>query len=116
MALDPMVVGCDWQATLIVEPTAGRTPAEITAELGAGASVVVRLIDSDGAVAASSAASAITSAAERTIEVIFTPAELALVTPGPGYVLDVRVTTPAAKVRAVQVREKIEVRAFTVSV
>lgn len=116
MALDPIVVGCDWQATLIVEPTAGRTPADIVAELAAGASVSVRLVDSAGLVVASAPASLITSAAERTIEAIFVPSDTEDVTPGVNFVLDVRLTTPTGKIRPVQVREKLEVRAFTVGV
>lgn len=112
--LDPIVVRCDWQATLIVDPTIGRTAESVVEELD-GASVEARLIDSGGTARATATAT-VTSATQRTIEVAFTDTATAGLAPGVGYILDVRLTTGAGLIRPIQVREKIEVRPFTVGV
>ena len=114
MAFDPIVVGCDWQATLIVDPTIGQTAQTIVTNL-TGATVAARLIDATGTVRATGTAT-ITSTTERTVEVVFTASTTRQLAPGVGHVLDVRVTTSGGQIRPVQVREKIEVRPFTVGV
>lgn len=114
MALDPIVVGCDWQATLITDPTLGLTAQTVVDEL-TGATVVARLVDSGGVVRATGNAS-VTSATERKIEVAFDAVDTRLIAPGVGFILDVRVLTVSGHTRAIQVREKLEVRPYTVGV
>lgn len=114
MALDPIVAGCDWQATLIVDPTLGQTAQSVVTDL-TGATVAARLIDLGGTVRATGVA-VVSSASDRKIEASFTAASTRLITPGVGFILDVRVSTVGGFVRPVQVREKLEVRAFTVGV
>jgi len=112
MALDPIVAGCDWQATIIADPTIGRDAAAVVEEL-TGAAVAVRLVAPGGVVVATGTGS-ITSATARTIEAVFTAAQTRNIAPGVGFILDVRVTTAGSLIRPVQVREKLEVRPFTV--
>jgi hypothetical protein len=112
VALDPIVRGCDWQATLIVEPTAGRTPADVSSEL-VGGSVAVRLHSSSEELLLTGTAS-ITSTTNRTVGVSFTAVQTGGIVAQLGCVLDVRLTTSGGLVRPIQVRERIDVRDLTV--
>jgi hypothetical protein len=56
----------------------------------------------------------VTSAADRTIEVLFAPAVTRDLAPQTDCVLDVRLTTTAPRVRPIQVRERVVVRELTV--
>jgi hypothetical protein len=115
MALDPIIRGCTWQATLYVDPGPGNTIGEIIAEL-TNAVVLVQLVDSTGIVRAVSSSSSIVSPTDRKIEAAFTADETSDIAPGIGFILDVRVTTDGGQIRPIQVREKIEVRPFTMAV
>ena len=108
MALDPIVRGCDWDASLLVEPTGGSTPAEVEAALN-GATVTAKLYGAGGDLVLTGTGT-VASASDRVVAVGFTAASTAAAAAQVGCTLDVRVTTTGGKVRAVQVRELLDVR------
>jgi len=109
--LDPIVRGCDWQAVIVVEPTSGRTVADVVAEL-TGAEVSVRLHGPGSSVLGSGCGSVI-SARERTILVEFASTKTKRFAECIGCVLDVRITTKSGCVRPIHVRDRIAVHETT---
>lgn len=110
MALDPIVIGCDWSSTITVEPTDGRTIADVTDDL-TGATVTAALYDSNQKKLADASAS-VASASDRTLSVALSAATTATLTPTKSCSWDIRVSS-AGKVLPVSVYERVDVQPVT---
>jgi hypothetical protein len=108
MALDKIIVGCDWVGTLTVTPTSGETASDVTTHL-TGASVAANLEDIDGTVIAT-AAGAVVSAANRTVSLTLTDTITSGLTPG-DYRWDARLTTSGGMIYPIAIGERGKVRA-----
>lgn len=111
MMLDPIVRGCDWQAVIVVEPTSGRTVADVVAEL-TGSEISVRL-HGPGSTILGVGRGSVLSARERTISIEFSAAKTKRFAECIGCALDVRITTKSGRVRPIHVRDRIAVHDLT---
>lgn len=114
MSFDPIVQGCDWQATLVVRPTSGRTNADVTEELTEATGVTARLLVNGKVVATFGAT--VTDAAARTIELTLPHATTTGLAKCQGQqegVIDVRLALPGDIIRPISVLERVQVVGLT---
>lgn len=110
MALDPIVQGCDWIASLLIEPTTGKTNADVVALLD-GATVEAKLYSANAVLVATGVGEVISSD-DRSVRVTFDNSTTSTLAEQIGCILDVRVAN-GSQVFPVQVRERLTVRALT---
>ncbi len=111
MALDPIVIGCDWSAVILVVPTDGRTEADVTTDL-TGSSVAAILRDAAGTSVAVGSGSVL-SAAERKITLALSSSASGVLSPTESCAWDVRVTN-GSRILPVTVFDRVDVQASPV--
>ena len=111
MALDSIVIGCDWSASILVTPTDGRTEADVVADL-TGATVSASLHDANGDTLVVGTA-LVTSASNRKISLSLLAAATTSLQPTRSCAWDVRVLQ-GARVLPVAVFDRIDVQDRTV--
>lgn len=110
MALGAIAIGCDWSVVVVVEPSAGRTNADVTTDL-TGATVTATIRDASNNIVATPTAS-VSSAANRTLSITLSAAATAALLPTARCFLEIRVLTSGGKTQPVAVKDLIDVRQF----
>lgn len=90
LAVDSIVVGRSWEASIVLDPAPGKVAADVVTEL-TGATCTARIVDTDGSTVITSDIAESIDAASRTITLTLTAAQTASLVPG-RYRWDVKIT------------------------
>lgn len=112
MAFDPIVIGCDWSASLTVKPSDGKVDDDVVSEL-TGATAVAALYQGGTTTLIVPVTVDTIDAAARRIDLSLADSATAGLVAARGLVLDVRVTTASGDLRPVTVFNQISVRNLT---
>lgn len=110
LAVDEIVIGRDYTATITIDPAPGKTNAEVVTEL-TGSTITARILDSDGTTVITSTITGAVSAAARTITLTITDTVTTALAAGSHYLWDVKVTTTGALIWPVRMPRRCVIRA-----
>lgn len=109
MALDAIIIGCDWLGVITVGPTSGKTEAEVTDDL-TGATALAGLYDGETKVATFGVS---IDAPTRKIALSLSNAVTGTLAPRDNLVFGLQITTANARVLPVGIPERVAIRLLT---